>query len=238
VRVRGVVDDLAPENIAEHLGEADLILDGTDNFETRYLINDYCVSRGVPWIYGAAVGSYGIAMPVLPGHACFRCVYPEPPGGAQPTCETAGVLGSITASIAAIQVAAALRWIARGDLEPRITTLDVWTGGARSIEAPARDPDCPACAKGEYPYLEGERRAPVSLCGRNAVQIHERGRPIDLHVLKLKLAPLGEVRANEFGLRFFFPPYEMTVFPDGRAIVKGSTDPAVARSLYARFIGA
>jgi molybdopterin/thiamine biosynthesis adenylyltransferase len=238
VKVTGVVDDLAPGNIDELLGEADLILDGTDNFETRYLINDYCVSRGVPWIYGAAVGSYGITMPVLPGRACFRCVYPEPPGGAQPTCETAGVLGSITASIAALQVAAALRWIARGDLEPRITTLDVWTGAARSIEAPARDPECPACAKREFPYLAGERRAPVSLCGRNAVQIHERRRPIDLQVLKLKLAPLGEVRANEFGLRFFCPPYEMTVFPDGRAIVKGSSDPAIARSLYAKFIGA
>ena len=239
VRVTAVVADLAPSNIEELLGESSLILDGTDNFETRYLINDYSVSRGKPWIYGAAVGSYGITMPVLPmAGACFRCVYPDAPGGSQPTCETAGVLNSITAAIAAIQVADALRWLSTGSFELRILTLDVWNGGVRRIALPARDPECPACGRGEFPYLEGERRAPISLCGRNAVQIHERARPLDLQELKLKLAPLGEVRANEFGLRFFCQPYEMTVFPDGRAIVKGTTDVGIARSLYARFIGA
>jgi adenylyltransferase/sulfurtransferase len=148
------------------------------------------------------------------------------------------VLGSITAAVAAIQVACALKWIATGALEARITTLNLWDGGVRQVDAPARDPDCPACGKGEFPYLNGERTAPISLCGRNAVQIHERHRPLDLHALKLKLSPLGEVRANEFGLRFFCQPYEMTIFPDGRAIVKGTTDPGLARSLYARFIGA
>jgi molybdopterin/thiamine biosynthesis adenylyltransferase len=239
VRVTGIVADLAPSNIEELLGEAALILDGTDNFETRYLINDYSVSRGTPWIYGAAVGSYGVTMPLLPGHgACFRCVYPEPPGGTQPTCETAGVLNSITAAIGAIQSADALHWLATGSLEPRLTTLDLWNGGIRQIPLPARDPECPACGLSQFPYLDGERRAPISLCGRNAVQIHERSRPIDLLDLKLRLAPLGEVRANEFGLRFFCRPYEMTIFPDGRAIVKGTTDVGVARSLYARFVGA
>ena len=134
VRVTGIVADLTPSNIEELLGEAALILDGTDNFETRYLINDYSVSRGTPWIYGAAVGSYGVTMPVLPGHgACFRCVYPEPPGGTQPTCETAGVLNSITAAIGAIQAADALQWLATGSLEARLTTLDVWKGGIRQI---------------------------------------------------------------------------------------------------------
>jgi len=238
VRVTGIVDDLTASNIDELLGASELILDGTDNFETRYLINDYCVSRRVPWIYGAAVGSYGLAMPVLPGRACLRCIYPEPPGGTQPTCETAGVLGSITAAIAAVQVAAALKWLTTADLEPRITTLDLWNGPIRQVDAPAPDPDCPTCAKHEFPYLDGERTAPISLCGRNAVQIHERRRPLDLDLLKRKLLPLGEVRANEFGLRFFCRPYEMTIFPDGRAIVKGTTDAGVARSLYARFIGA
>jgi len=238
VRVNGIVDDLTASNIEELLGSAALILDGTDNFETRYLINDYCVSRRTPWIYGAAVGSYGLTMPVLPGHACFRCVYPDPPAGSQPTCETGGVLGSITAAIAAIQVAGALKWIATGALEPRITTLDLWQDTLRQVEAPARDPDCPACARGEFPYLDGERSAPISLCGRNAVQIHEKRRPLDLEVLKRKLLPLGEVRSNEFGLRFFCRPYEMTIFPDGRAIVKGTNDTGLARSLYARFIGA
>jgi adenylyltransferase/sulfurtransferase len=239
VPVTGVVADLTASNIDELLAEPGLVLDGTDNFETRYLINDYCVSRSIPWIYGAAVGSYGLTMPILPGaHACFRCVYPDPPPGSQPTCETAGVLGSITAAIAAIQVAGALKWLATGALEPRITTLDLWTGSMRQLDAPSADPECPACAKREFPYLNGERSAPISLCGRNAVQIHERRRPLDLIGLKLKLSPLGEVRANEFGLRFFWRPYEITVFPDGRAIVKGTTDPALARSLYARFIGA
>jgi molybdopterin/thiamine biosynthesis adenylyltransferase len=239
VRVSGIVADLNPSNIEELLDDSALILDGTDNFETRYLINDYSVSRGTPWIYGAAVGSYGVTMPVLPGQsACFRCVYPEAPGGSQPTCETAGVLNSITAAIGAIQVADALKWLATGSLEPRLTTLDVWNGGVRQIALPARDPECPACGLRQFPYLDGERRAPISLCGRNAVQIHERSGPIDLSQLQLRLKPLGEVRANEFGLRFFCRPYEMTIFPDGRAIVKGTTDVGVARSLYARFVGA
>jgi len=238
VRVTGIVDDLTCANIEELLGPAALVLDGTDNFETRYLINDYCVSRKTPWIYGAAVGSYGLTMPVLHGdHPCFRCVYPEPPGGAQPTCETAGVLGSITAAIAAIQVADALKWLSTGTLEPHITTLDLWEGSVRRVLAPARDPECPACGKRQFPYLDGERRAPISLCGRNAVQIHELRRPLDLENLKMRLLPLGEVRINEFGLRFFCRPYEMTIFPDGRAIVKRTTDTGVARGLYAKFIG-
>src|ERR1700730_12418740 len=175
VRVTGVVADLSPSNIHELLDESELILDGTDNFETRYLINDYCVSRQSPWIYGAAVGSYGVAMPVLPGRsACFRCVYPEAPAGLQPTCETAGVLNSVTAMVAALQVADALKLLCTGSLEPRLTTLDVWNGAMRQIDLPARDPNCPACGHRQFPHLEGERRAPISLCGRNAVQIHER----------------------------------------------------------------
>src|ERR1700681_4678939 len=185
VRLPGVVADLSPANIHELLDEAELILDGTDNFETRYLINDYCVSRQSPWIYGAAVGSYGVTMPVLPGRsACFRCVYPEAPGGSQPTCETAGVLNSVTAMIAALQVADALKLLCTGSLEPRLTTLDVWTGAMRRIELPARDPDCPACAHRQFPHLDGERRSPVSLCGRNGVQIHERRGALDLEDLK------------------------------------------------------
>lgn len=239
VRVTGVVADLSPCNVEELLGPALLILDGTDNFETRYLINDYSVSAGTPWIYGAAVGSYGITMPLLPRlGCCFRCIYPEPPGGVQPTCETAGVLNSITAAIAALQVADALQWLSTSQLKSRITTIDVWNGGVRQIDQPDRDPHCPACGEGNFPYLDGERHAPISLCGRNAVQIHERSRPLDLEALKGRLGPLGEVRANGFGLRFFCRPYELTVFPDGRTIVKGTTDVGVARSLYAKYIGA
>jgi len=240
VQARGVVADLTPANIDELLGQAQVILDGTDNFETRYLINDFALSRGTPWIYGAAVGSYGLTMPVIPGRtACLRCVYPDPPAGAQATCETAGVLNSITAVIAALQTADALKILAgRSDaVRAGLTTVDVWSGGIRQIEQPTPEPDCPACGARDFVYLEGRRRAPVSLCGRNAVQIHERARPLDLTRLKAALLPLGEVRANEFALRFRTGPYEMTIFPDGRAIIKGTTDIGLARSLYARFVG-
>ncbi len=240
VTVRTAVADLTPSNAADLLGGADVILDGTDNFETRFLINDFAVSRSIPWIYGAAVGSYGITMAVLPGRtACLRCVYPAPPAGVQPTCETAGIVNAVVSAVASLQVADALKILSgQADaVRARITTLDVWEGGIRQIEMPPRDPDCPACGRGEFPYLEESARAPATLCGRNAVQVHERDRPLDLALLRARLEPLGEVRSNEFALRFAVPPYEMTIFADGRAIVKGTADPAVARSLYARYLG-
>jgi molybdopterin/thiamine biosynthesis adenylyltransferase len=235
-----VVADLTPANIEDLLGDVDVILDGTDNFETRYLINDFSVSRGIPWIYGGAVGSYGIAMPVLPGRTCcFKCLYPEPPGGTQPTCETAGILNTVTAMVSALQTSEAIKILASqiDAVSRRVTTIDAWSGMIRQVEQPGPDPECPACAKRHFIHLEGVGRAPISLCGRNAVQIHERARPLDLAELKQKLSPLGEVRANEFALRFFPRPYEMTVFPDGRAIIKGTTDIGLARSLYARYVG-
>jgi molybdopterin-synthase adenylyltransferase len=240
VCVRGVVADLTASNAPALLEEAHLILDGTDNFETRYLINDFSVCREIPWIYGAAVGSYGLAMPVLPSRsACLRCVYPAPPAGLQPTCETAGVLNVITSLVASCQVADALKILSgNGDgVEPRITRVDLWNGGMRQTAAPPRDPACPTCGRREFPYLDESRRAPVVLCGRNAVQVHELSRALDLKTLKTRLEPLGEVRANEFALRFLIAPYEMTVFPDGRAIIKGTNDAGLARSLYARFVG-
>ncbi|HUJ23912.1 MAG TPA: ThiF family adenylyltransferase [Bryobacteraceae bacterium] len=240
IKVHGIVCDLDPSNAEELLAGADVILDGTDNFETRYLINDFAVSRGIPWCYGAAVSSYGLAMPVIPGRtSCLRCVYPEPPAGAQPTCETAGVLNAITTAIASLQVADALK-ILSGRSEcvvPRITTIDVWSGTIRQLDQPPRDPDCPTCARRDFVHLRGGTRAPVSLCGRNAVQIHAAARSIDLAELKRRLHVLGEVRANEFALRFVRPPFEMTIFPDGRAIIKGTTDPEVARSLYSQYVG-
>ena len=240
IEINWLVADLNPANAEELLGGAGVILDGTDNFETRYLINDFAVSRSVPWIYGAAVSSYGLAMPVIPGiTACLRCVYPDPPSGAQPTCDTAGVLNTITAAIAALQVTDALK-ILSGHPEcviSRITTIDVWAGTVRQIDQPARDPDCPTCARRDFVHLSGKMGAPVSLCGRNAVQIHVTARPIDLEELKMRLGALGDVRANEFALRFVCAPFEMTIFSDGRAIIKGTTDPGVARGLYARYVG-
>jgi molybdopterin-synthase adenylyltransferase len=240
VRVDGLVADLTAANVAELFRDADVILDGTDNFETRYLINDYAVSRRVPWLYGAAVGSYGLAMPVIPEvTACLRCVYPEQPAGVQPTCETAGVLNPVISMVASLQVADALKILSGNSalVHARITTVDVWHGGIRQIEGPARDPDCPTCGRREFPYLDRTALPPVALCGRNAVQLRDRERPIDLLELQARLAPLGEVRANEYALRFFIPPYEMTVFADGRAIIKGTDEVGVARSLYARYVG-
>ncbi len=239
VALEPVVADLTPSNAAELFENINLVLDGTDNFETRYLINDAAVACSVPWIYGAAVGSYGLKLAVIPGRtACFRCVYPDPPEGAQPTCETAGVLGPITAAIASLQVADALKILAGAPLIARLTTIDVWSGEIRQLDPPARDSDCTCCADRDFIYLDGSRRAPISLCGRNAVQIHERARPIDLKQLAGQLAAIAPVRANEFALRVALDPYELTVFPDGRAIIKGTTDIALARSLYARYLGA
>lgn len=239
IRLEAHVSDLNPENADDLLEGAGVILDATDNFETRYLINDYAVREGIPWIYGAAVSSYGIMMPVLPGDtACFRCVYPSPPGGAQPTCETAGVLGPVTSLIGSLQAMEAMKILSgrRQSVRRKILTADVWNGPLRETPMPGRDADCPCCARREFTWLAG-RRAPVSLCGRNAVQIHERRRPIDLEQLASRLEGLGEIRGNEFALRFRAGEHELTVFPDGRAIVKGTTDVGVARGIYARYIG-
>jgi len=239
VEVTAHVEDLTPSNIEDLLADASVILDGTDNFETRYLLNDFAVCRAISWVYGAAVGSYGLAMPVLPGEsACLRCVFPEPPPGAQPTCETEGVLNAVTGVVAAWQVGWALRVLTQGvgRLRPTISMFDVWQGSVRQIEQPPRDRACPCCGLRQFVFLEGRERSPISLCGRNAVQIHAR-RGLDLKELHQRLRPLGQVRSNEFALRFFVPPYEMTVFPDGRAIIKGTTDIGLARSLYSRYIG-
>ena len=240
IEIRGIVADVDSGSIADLLECAHLILDATDNFETRFLINDYSVDRKVPWIYGAAVGSYGLMMPVLPNDtACFRCVYPEAPAGVQATCETAGVLGSITMLIASLQAGEALKILSGNTALVRRTIVraDAWAGGVREVAAPARDPDCPCCGKREFSWLNGSKRVPVSLCGRNAVQIHERKRPVNLALLERKLTGLGRILANDFALRFFLDAYEMTVFPDGRAIIKGTTDPGVARSLYSQYVG-
>jgi adenylyltransferase/sulfurtransferase len=231
------VADLTPSNAEELLSDCNVILDGTDNFETRYILNDISVKFSIPWIYGAAIGSYGIVMPVLPPDGpCLACVYPEPPTGAQPTCDVNGVLNSVTASVAALQVAVSIRLLT-GDRPPSfVQTLDVWSSEMRRI-TPKKDPECRVCGKHQYAWLEGKRRTPVSLCGRNAVQLHENTRPLDLQSLADRLRPLGEVRVNEFALRMSLSEYQLTLFPDGRAIVKGTTDVGKARSLYSQLVG-
>lgn len=239
VKVEPLVVDLTPSNAEELTTGFNLILDGTDNFETRYLLNDISVKLGTPWIYGAAIGSYGVVLPIDPTRGpCFACVYPDPPKGVQATCDVNGILASTTAAVAALQVAAALRFLSGWlDFESRIQTLDVWEGTSKSIRAGSRDPKCATCGEREFRYLEGMRRVPVSMCGRNAVQLHDTAAPLNLKDLALRLQPLGNVRVNEFALRFSLPKYDLTFFPDGRAIVKGTTDVGVARSMYARYVG-
>ena len=246
VRVEGIVADLTPDNALELLSGYALILDGTDNFEARLLLNDAAISLGVPWIYTAAVGSYGVTMTVLPGDtACLACLM-EGSGkngaaiGAEDTCDTVGVLNAAAGVIASIEAAEATKILAGRPeaLNGKLISCDVWSGRFQSIRV-ARNPDCRACARREFIYLEGGVQPHVSMCGRDSVQIHERRRVLDLAELGRRVAgaSASEVRNNEFLLRFRIAPYEMTVFPDGRAIVKGTQDPAIARSLYARFIG-
>jgi molybdopterin/thiamine biosynthesis adenylyltransferase len=234
------VSDLIPANIASLLAGAQLILDGTDNFETRYLINDFAVKNSLPWIYTAAVGSYGVTLNIIPSQtACLACVFPQPPQGALETCDTAGILNSAVSLAASIAATEALKFLvgATEHLRRTLLSFDVWQNDRAEITAGKPCPGCPTCDLREFPHLAGEGRPHITLCGRNSVQIHERSRPLDLTALSERLRPHGAVRHSDFVLKFWREPYELTLFPDGRAIIKGTTDPAVARSLYARYIG-
>lgn len=234
------VADLIPANIAALLGEAHLILDGTDNFETRYLINDFAVKNSLRWIYTAAVGSYGVTLNVLPGQtACLACIFSSPPEGTFETCETAGILNSAVGLAASIAATEAIKMLVGADQWVRRTLLsfDVWRNERAEVAADKPRAGCRTCGDHEFPHLAGEGRPHITLCGRNSVQIHERHRPVDLAQMSELLKPHGAVRHNDFVLKFWIEPYEMTLFPDGRAIIKGTTDKTVARSLYARYVG-
>ena len=234
------VDDLVPANIEALLEGMQLILDGTDNFETRYLINDYAVDRSLPWIYSAAVGSYAVTLNVLPGEtACMACIFPDSPRGMVETCETSGILNSAVNLVASVAATEALKLLVgnRAQLRRTLFSFDVWSNEHAEISAAKPRPDCRACGDRDFVHLAGEGRPHITLCGRNSVQIHERQRPIDFVEIDRRLQPHGIVRRNDFVLKFWHDPYEMTLFPDGRAIIKGTTDTAVARSLYARYVG-
>lgn len=234
------VADLVPANIAPLLEGTQLVLDGTDNFETRYLINDFAVENSLPWIYTAAVGSYGITLNVLPGKtACLACLFPDQPRGSFETCETAGILNSAVNLAASIAATEAIKLLVGADHEVRRTLLsfDVWRNQRAEVGAANPRPECRACGQRDFIHLAGEGRPHITLCGRNSVQIHERFRPLDFAQVSARLQPHGSVRHNEFVLKFWPEPYEMTLFLDGRAIIKGTTDTAIARSLYARYVG-
>ncbi|MGB8888836.1 MAG: ThiF family adenylyltransferase [Candidatus Korobacteraceae bacterium] len=232
--------DLIPANVEELLGDVEIVLDGTDNFETRYLINDFAVSRGVPWIYAAGVASYAVTMTVLPGEtACLACVFPESPRGMVETCDTSGILNSAVNFVASIAATEAIKLAvgARDKIRRTLLSYDVWSNDYASIKTDKPVAGCRCCQQRDFVHLAGDGRPHITLCGRNSVQIHERQRPIDFLEITRRLTPHGTVRHNEFILRFWRDPYELTLFPDGRAIIKGTTDTAIARSLYARYVG-
>ena len=245
VQIEAVVTDIDHSNILDLVSDADLILDGTDNFETRYLINDAAVKLNKPWIFGGVIGSEGQTMTIRPGVTpCLRCVIESsPPPGMSPTCETAGVLGPAVSVIASFEAVEAIKLLA-GKLDALNTELimvDLWNWSFRRLKIAALKGkvDCPACERRQFSWLEGEFGShTTTLCGRNAVQVAvRRGEPLRFGELADRLRPLGEVRHNAYMLKFTTEGYEFTVFPDGRAIIKGTNEIARARSLYAQFIG-
>ncbi len=245
IQVNAAVADLVPGNIHELLRGADIVLDGTDNFETRYLINDAAVKLGKPWIYGGVIGSEGQTMTILPGQTpCLRClIETAPPPGMTPTCETAGVLGPAVAVIASFEAIEAIKLLSgrREALNKDLIMVDVWDWSFRQLKVAnlLGKVDCPCCQRRNFEWLEGSLGShTTTLCGRNAVQVAaRRPEPLDFPEMARRLAALGEVRHNAFMLRFAADGYEFTVFPDGRAIIKGTNDVSKARTLYAQFVG-
>ena len=240
INVRSHVADLSPGNIHEFLAGAHVVLDATDNFETRYLINDYAVEQRKPWIYSAAVAAYAVTMNILPEEtACLACIFPEPPTGTVETCDTAGILNTAVNFAASIAVTETLKFLtgSRDKMRRTLLSCDLWTNEWSEVSASSPRTGCEVCALRDFRHLRGEGRPHITLCGRNSVQIHEHSRPVDLAALEARLKPHGEIRFNQLLLRFTRGEHTLTVFADGRAIVQGTTDPALARSLYARFIG-
>ncbi len=267
VKVTAIVDDINYTNIEQYASGADIIVDGVDNFETRYLANDFAVKYGIPYVYGGAVGTVGMAYAILPhtlgGTApwetvsggskatpCFRCIFDEaPPPGTSPTCDTAGVIGPAVSIIANFQVAETLK-ILTGNFEhvsPTMLNMDLWANTLLQLKvAGTRDKgDCPCCTERKFEFLDGKAGSrTTTLCGRDAVQLthKQQATHIDFAELATRLRPHGDVKTNEFMLRANISdngnPYELTLFTDGRAIVKGTGDASVARGVYAKYVGA
>lgn len=253
VTVEPQVVDAHPGNIVELAEGAELLLDGTDNFETRYLINDLAVKSGRPWVYGAVIGSTGLVMTIVPGKTpCLRCVFEEaPPAEMNPTCDTAGVLGPAVNVVASLQAMEAMKLLMgkADEINPHLVQLDVWTGRIFNMNVqPARDAGtCPCCARGQFSYLDAPAGGRTTvLCGRDAVQVPAPARggtkstTIDLGAVAARLAGVarGPVRQNAYMLRAQIEEFEVTLFSDARAIIKGTSDPNRARSLYAKYFGA
>jgi molybdopterin-synthase adenylyltransferase len=244
VEVRPVVADVTPDNVEGLVQDAGVVFDGTDNFETRLLLNDACVKHGVPWVYGGAIGSTGMSMTILPGETpCFRCTFPRrPDAGTMETCETAGVLASTVMAVAALQCTEVVKLLVgdRQHLRKGLVAFDVWSNQHEQVAQLARTPDCPCCGLRQFEFLDARVTSrTASLCGRNAVQVSP-GHPMKLDLAELgrRLGALGAVTSTAYLVRLAVGAHELTIFPDGRAIIKGTNDVAAARSLYSRYVGA
>jgi adenylyltransferase/sulfurtransferase len=241
VTVDPVVGDINPFSIKAFAEGLDMLVDGTDNFATRFLVNDWAVERGLPWVYGGVIGASGMTLTVVPGQGpCLRCLFRDPPPpGSQPTCDTAGVLSTAVAVVASLEANEALKLIVRPEDRSRsLLSLDIWDLTFEHL-AVERDPDCPCCGQRQFPFLAAEEEySVVGLCGRDAIQIVPRARGnIDLAQLERRLAVLGPTRRNAFLLEAEVEGATLTVFPDGRAILAGVQDPSLAQGLYARYVG-
>jgi len=239
------VADITHRSVQSLLGDVDLILDGTDNFETRYLINDFALAHNTPWVHAGCIGAQGQVLPMMPGKtACFRCLLPElPPADSVGTCDTVGVLGPAVSMIAACQAIEAIKLLTHSTNETlgQLQVFDMWRGTQRmiSLAALTAGDACPACKKRDYEFLEGRRSAAaLVLCGKNAVQVQApAAQRINLKEMGERLSVHGEVQVNAFLLRVQVERYHITLFTDGRAIIAGTEDPAIARSLYSKLIG-
>lgn len=247
ITIEPIVADISPANIRELMHGADVVVDGTDNFETRFLVNDAALEAQVPWIYGGCIGAEGQTMTILPGQTpCLRCLMPDaPPPGATPTCDSAGIWGPIINIIASLEAMEALKILAghRAATSRVLTIFDLWDNRIRQIKLDsllAQRAECPACQGTDFPWLSGQRGSHTAiLCGRNAVQLSFPDAPaIALEELERKLVGLGNVTRNPFLLRFAVSDYLLTVFPDGRAIIGGTEDISEAKTIYAKYIGA
>ncbi len=248
VTIEAEVTDVNPDNIERLCEGMDLILDGTDNFETRFLINDYAVKNSIPWVYGAVIGATGLCMTIVPHDTpCLRCVFEDaPPPEMNPTCDTAGVLGSTVNLVASLQAIEAMKLLMgkKEEINRHLVHLDVWSGRFvnMKVQSSFKSGNCPCCNRGDYEYLSGKfSSSAVTLCGRNAVQITNPGTTsIDFSMIAKKLEPVASkpIKQNPFMLKANIDGYELTLFPDGRAIIQGIDDGEKAKSLYAKYFGA
>jgi adenylyltransferase/sulfurtransferase len=243
IEIEPIVTDITAATLPGLCACADLILDGTDNFETRYLLNEAALKFNIPWVYGGAIGASGQTMTILPGEtACLRCVLPEaPPPGSMPSCETAGILASAAHVVASLQACEAIKILSgnRAAINGRLTVIDLWDNEVRQVGLDGlMQQGCPTCREADYPWLAGRLGSQSAvLCGRNAVQLAPVAGEIALDALAEKLAAVGTVTRNPFLLRLAVGDYKLTIFPDGRAIIGGTDDIATARTLYSRYIG-